>query len=447
MSYPYPRNTVWFIEAKSDGSGQSKARSQHGSAIAVRLSNSETQEPKNYLLTCLHVVCRIEREKSNGVVTDLETLNHISCWPPGHGFNDSQRLEAKLAFETQIPTDMLGRKLLIGEDWVLLEVSEPSFQKVPVARAWDDPVEPLSSKQCDIIGYPAGSEGFAKGIVESLHLKKIPISREGGDFYLTVDGDGTREGMSGGGVFTDSGILIGVHRSAQAPTNALYAVRTRDIRDELGEKQLEPVKRPLAQALLDGAVDVFVKLGLPASTAKAAVISGVLLLVALLVPAIAAVFVPSPVVDPIDLYRDVELENWLSYVEREHDTDDFDLVLSNEEERLKDSQRYIRFSAAIYDISKDTTDGIRTFYCSPPSCTGLQKFPSVFEIEVHRESLPSGITPSVLAPAQGKYRVAQFEVELDNFNWKKRAPTGIVFATADTIALTKEEIECASSQE
>jgi len=280
MTYSHPQNTVWFIEAKPDVRGESNAKPQHGSAIAVRLLNSETGEPKNYLLTCLHVVCRINREKINGVVTDVEPLNHISCWPPGHGFNESQRLDAKLASETRIPPNMLGRKLLIGEDWVLLDVSEPSFQKVPVARAWDDPVDPLSSKHCEIIGYPAGSSGFTKGIVESLHLKKIPISRDGGDFYLTVDGEGTREGMSGGGVFTDSGVLIGVHRSAQAQTNALYAVRIRDIRDELGDKKLQPVKRPLAQALFDGVSDIFVMAGLPTSVARRAVFVTPLLLIA-----------------------------------------------------------------------------------------------------------------------------------------------------------------------
>jgi len=96
MDVPYPKNIVWYIEARPWNGSKAQPGfapadpSSMGSAVAVQLEHLDQDgnpfQPakiRQYLLTCGHVV---RQAASNADAGWGHLLEEIYCWPPGKGY-------------------------------------------------------------------------------------------------------------------------------------------------------------------------------------------------------------------------------------------------------------------------------------------------------------------------------------------------------------------------
>jgi len=260
----YPLNTVWYIEARPHvpPPGFAPAAASMGSAVAVQLetfkkdgSPHDPPRVRKYLLTCGHVV--------RGATTDGKKeegwgalLTEIICFQPGRGYlrtRDNERRSTVLdgtyfakvhkfsphvSFADNVPEpDRRG-----PNDWVLLDVEQPDFQDISTtARLQTSGTE---GKEVRIAGFPGGNAGWKN--LTPVECGAFPFRHERTGAHpgmLVFDGSEAREGMSGGGVFSDaSQVLLGLHRSSKDPLLARYAVAIDHILAELWSKwQARPV--------------------------------------------------------------------------------------------------------------------------------------------------------------------------------------------------------------
>lgn len=246
------RDRVWYIEARAcdapDAFATEDAASM-GSAVLVEVEHlDEPRRVRRYLLTCAHVVRR-----RGGVGTAWE---EILCWRPGRGYTRTYAgkrrcgehpdiFRARISplspcrgVEGEHPADILQAP----DDWVLLDVEEPAFQKEGRPVRWSGIDE---DDEVYIVGYPGGA-GLTKhppgttiwttgSLVENHVSGPFQQRRAPEPGMLSLSGvDETRAGMSGGGIFDDEGALVGLHRAADdmaMQRNAISALHIRDFLD------------------------------------------------------------------------------------------------------------------------------------------------------------------------------------------------------------------------
>ncbi|MCP4363950.1 MAG: trypsin-like peptidase domain-containing protein [Planctomycetes bacterium] len=248
MALSYPENTVWYIEARpwSGLKGDKPGFVQvdpvaRGSGVVITFTKvpGSGEQPRSYILTCAHVV-------RNG---KDELLEDIICYPPGKGFvrtagnarrsgtfPDAEVLPATVSKFSPCQGEAGPRppelKRNAAEDWVLLEIKDPSFYYQPSVTKLHNGI-PFLDKRLRVIGFPFGAGLVAEkqraelaGRTYSLFWKNGRVVRATvtKDFRPRehaepgmIDYEGpeeTRKGMSGSPVFDNDGSLVGIHRSS-----------------------------------------------------------------------------------------------------------------------------------------------------------------------------------------------------------------------------------------
>lgn len=273
----YPRNTVWYIEARPYVAPPkfAPAAASMGSAVVVQLetckSDGTSHDPpkvRKYLLTCAHVIRGATIDGTNQQGWG-QLLTEIICFQPGRGYlrtrQDNRRstvLEGaffarvhKFSPHADYPDNVPEPERRGANDWVLLDVDQPKFQDLlPTARLQANGTE---GNKVHITGFPGGNAGWQDlTLVES---GAFPFSHgRTGDHpgLLVFDGSQTDEGMSGGGVFADANqVLMGLHRSSRDPLLARYAVAIDHILAKLWANwrvrpaaDVPPIRPPVAGA-------------------------------------------------------------------------------------------------------------------------------------------------------------------------------------------------------
>ncbi|MCI5168617.1 MAG: serine protease, partial [Candidatus Electrothrix sp. GM3_4] len=162
---------------------------------------------------------------------DGKLLEDIICYSPGTGFvgtGEKTRKSGKFEKSTVQTAFVSKYSPCQGQpgsrpehlrndpaaDWVLLEINDSSFRNQPSVNALH--YDNLSENQSlQIIGFPGGDIVWKSGdIVSSITVKEFrPRAHPSPGVIDYWGSDETRPGMSGGGVFTDDGALVGIHRS------------------------------------------------------------------------------------------------------------------------------------------------------------------------------------------------------------------------------------------
>lgn len=269
----YPESVVWYIEARPwngpRGAGQLPGFAQvdpvrRGTGVVITLTrpvSDGTRQPRTYILTCSHVV----RDGEDRLLED------IVCYPPGTGFvrtgENARRCGTFPHAEAQpakvsrfspcagtIGPRPLDLKASAADDWVLLEIEDPEFYHRPSVRQLA--VDPSKSGPFEVVGYPFGAGTIAEKQEAEQSGREYPfwsngeliLPRRFPDFRsapISVPGmldyegpEETRPGMSGGGIFDQSGKLVGIHRSSTDATMKRGAIRAdaiaRCLRDKYG---------------------------------------------------------------------------------------------------------------------------------------------------------------------------------------------------------------------
>jgi|694.fasta_scaffold19129_2 hypothetical protein len=229
MSKLDPRDAVWYVEAK-DAHGVVVSA---GSAVAVRLKKSDGQSfAETYLLTCVHVVRRFVGNESH--YGDI--LSKLEGYRPGVGYNPAQAVQLTIVDEMieKLPTDPGDA----ANDWVLLRINnDQTASASPAIDRWGD----SSNCRVKICGYPGGTGSFVYSVVKPTETPdECPF--ESHDLgVLQFVGDGSRRGMSGGGVFeVGSQQFLGLHRAKRDSVLRLYAIAATYIFQRLGEMGYAP---------------------------------------------------------------------------------------------------------------------------------------------------------------------------------------------------------------
>jgi hypothetical protein len=223
-----PRCYVWQIEAFQDRNPQES--SSQGSGVIVALRKKGEQRFRNYLITCAHVVKDPSKPSS-------PLKSNIVIHPSGHGFIPYKPGDAWPEAEddgifTGKVWDMLQRpdgawnasERSQESDWVLIDVSEDSFQKQPAVR-FSNPKK--TKGNLDVIGYPNGISGLKTGNqLLPKWSKGLRLERASNQpLMLKLDGgDATGRGMSGGGLFDSSGDLAGIYIGQEREDETRYAI-------------------------------------------------------------------------------------------------------------------------------------------------------------------------------------------------------------------------------
>lgn len=254
------RQRVWYIEARAcnaDTEFASEDAASMGSAVLVEIEHrGEPKKIRRYLLTCAHVV---RRKVAGSSDWGGEVYDEILCWRPGQGYTRTYRDRRKCGDHPDIFRARLSALSPCGgradplpdelrdapNDWVLLEIDDPAFQKQGRPLRWG---EIDDGDKVWIVGYPGGAglvrqaAGTGKwvngSIVENLATGPFSQVRTPAAGMLSLSGvDETRPGMSGGGIFNDSGALVGLHRAVDdmaMQRNAIAATHIRDALDTRG---------------------------------------------------------------------------------------------------------------------------------------------------------------------------------------------------------------------
>jgi hypothetical protein len=231
MPLPYPENTIWYVEATSSKPGRSD-----GSAVAIRLKKPGDQEiPRTYLLTCAHVVRGISKDRKPGFGP---VLSQLLVWAPDTGYNIAQAKVAKIVKDIKpdldLEDELSDEHSNASDDWVVLEVDDPQASTAaPAIREW---VDADLAGDFRIYGYPGGDASFVQGKVTPTRTPDSFPFRDEFHGELILNGDGTRPGISGGGVFKEADRkFAGLHRARADDTLQVHAVSARTIRQRLEE--------------------------------------------------------------------------------------------------------------------------------------------------------------------------------------------------------------------
>lgn len=225
MAWKDYESVSWFIQGSSPGDPGTQ-----GSAVAVRLRRAE-EDAKTYLLTCAHVVRGSSPEPGAGAVHKT-----LRAWRAGSGFTPDQ---ARVLRVVASEHDRLDEQIAIDErgasfDWILLEIADKNEAKAaPVIPLWARP-NPVG--KFSVCGYPGGEESFWRGVVKPTILEHALILHDSYLGALRLNGDETRPGMSGGGLFDSDGVFVGIHRSKFDTQRKLEALSADFIRQRLKEK-------------------------------------------------------------------------------------------------------------------------------------------------------------------------------------------------------------------
>jgi hypothetical protein len=252
---PDIKSRVWYIEARSctDGDFASEDAASMGSGVLVEIEHREAPRMvRRYLLTCAHVVRRKDAVSGRwgGPV-----YNEILCWRPGQGYTRTYRDKRRCGDHPDIYRATLSPLSPCGglpegvpdelrdapNDWVLLEIDDPAFQKEGRPLRWSAIDE---DAEVHIVGFPGGAgltrhaEGthfwVSGSLVENLASGPFNQTRTPEPGMLSLSGtDETRPGMSGGGIFDEHGALVGLHRAADDIAMQRNAIAVTHIRDAL----------------------------------------------------------------------------------------------------------------------------------------------------------------------------------------------------------------------
>ncbi|MEZ5461935.1 serine protease [Dokdonella sp.] len=257
---PDIRQRVWYIEARTCSPGKdfaSEDAASMGSGVLVEIEHRDQPGTvRRYLLTCAHVV----RRKVPGTGDwGGAVYEEILCWRPGQGYTRTYRDKRRCGDHPDIFRASLsplspcgGRPDALPDalrdapnDWVLLDIDDPAFQKQGRPLRWSEIDEDDSVW---IVGYPGGA-GLSKhaagtgiwvngSIVENLATGPFSQERTPAAGMLSLSGvDETRPGMSGGGIFDQSGALVGLHRAADDMAMQRNAIAASHIRDALDTRR------------------------------------------------------------------------------------------------------------------------------------------------------------------------------------------------------------------
>lgn len=243
------RLCVWYVEARRSRSVDEQPAM--GSAVAIRVRNTRTNEYKSLLLTCAHLVKSTAAGYGKGGLR-----NEVLCWRPGWGYTpymvggpwpESENdgiYAAKVwdVWERSVSEDWDEQQCRDVADWVLLEVIETSFQDLPHLR-----VAPAGgrARSITVIGYPDGSKLWKpSSVVEAVISTEFRVDRREITPGVTrLDGgEGAAAGMSGGAVLDVQADLIGLYRG-QSPTHlSKVALQIQPMQQMLQEKGWELIQ-------------------------------------------------------------------------------------------------------------------------------------------------------------------------------------------------------------
>ena len=270
---PDTRSQVWYIEARSCVPGNefaSEDAASMGSGVLVEIEHrDEPRKVRRYLLTCAHVVRRkIDGSGDWGGPVHDEIL----CWRPGQGYTRTYPGKRRCGEHPDIhaaalsalspcggrPDGLPDELRVASSDWVLLDIDDPAFQNEGRPLRWSALEE---GTRVTIVGYPggAGLSRHASGtriwgngsIVENLATGPFSQERTPEPGMLSLAGvDETRPGMSGGGLFDESGALVGLHRAADDMTMQRNAIAITHIRDALDTHRNASPTTPTAGPVL-----------------------------------------------------------------------------------------------------------------------------------------------------------------------------------------------------
>jgi vWA-MoxR associated protein C-terminal domain len=221
-----PKKYMWFVQ--STGFGPAK----EGSAVAIRLRKiGQPQSAETFLLTCAHVV----RGESKEGLSGYGDLLKIQVWPPDVGFHPDEACVATVAFDMaqNLPQDSSN----VADDWIVLKIAKAQAASAAMGvRNWGG----LSNFQhVRIHGY-IGRESLPNSKVIPTMTEQFPFRSES-QGELCLHGDGTRPGISGGGLFTDgTGDFVGIHRARVDDILQLRAISADHIKRRLFELGYEP---------------------------------------------------------------------------------------------------------------------------------------------------------------------------------------------------------------
>lgn len=239
MKLGYPESTIWLVQTHCNGRPQSE-----GSAVAVILREiNQPSTARVYLLTAQHVV-----RDNNG---RGKPCNDIRVWAPGRAKTNQFKINAKIcssitALEDRELTDT--EMELVGTDWVLLELDEAVSDSVThFVTTWPT-AEATVGTDCRLFGY-TGEGGLADtGMVRPTNPPAVFQVRNAILGSVGFDASISRDGMSGGAVFSTENEFIGVHRDRTDPTLRMHAVSAFHIRQRLRAAGFEPAIQDAAQA-------------------------------------------------------------------------------------------------------------------------------------------------------------------------------------------------------
>ncbi|MEO0768494.1 MAG: trypsin-like peptidase domain-containing protein [Cyanobacteria bacterium J06649_4] len=237
MSDPeYPKNTIWYVEVDHSG----EMNKLCGSAVAIRLQKiNDPHSAKTYLITCSHVLRGKDESGKKGFGT---VSSKIQAWAPGNGYSKRQAKAVSISnikpidYAEVSPEDQDNA----ADDWVVLEFEDNSYGiSVDYVKQWAK--EYAKKNVYLIIGFPGGSASFSHRDVVKPSCSIDHQYHEECNGILTLTGDETRLGNSGGGVFqSQSKSFIGIHRARSTPTRQVYAISAKKIRNRLRELNYEP---------------------------------------------------------------------------------------------------------------------------------------------------------------------------------------------------------------
>lgn len=225
MGFAYPANTIWYVQSWIG----EKADLSEGSAVAIRLQKKgEPKTAETYLLTCAHVL--------HG---GLGVTRIIRAWRPGVAHSDKQACTVTIVSEIR---ELTAEQPSAANDWVMLRIGDANASAAaPSVRAWaGDSV----SDDCCLYGYPGGEKSFPQGMVTPTRMPDTFPFRSSTLGIVCFNGDATRAGVSGGGVFrVAGGEFVGLHRARADATLQLHAVSASHILSILDEQGYEAVSR------------------------------------------------------------------------------------------------------------------------------------------------------------------------------------------------------------
>lgn len=225
MAWEDYESVSWFIQSSSSD----EPVPIQGSAIAVRLYR--TDEPdRTYLLTCAHVVRGSDPSQGTGPV-----LANLRAWRAGSGFTDDEAQQVQVVAtphrsqDEPVPDDERAAPF----DWVLLQLDDKAVAlAAPAVPFW---AGPNPAGRFLVCGYP-GEEPFSRSVVKPTITDHCLTPFDCDLGVLRLNGDETRPGMSGGGLFDTDGLLVGIHRSKRDSERKLVALSAEYIRDQLKKK-------------------------------------------------------------------------------------------------------------------------------------------------------------------------------------------------------------------